>query len=108
MTRFFFIQSREPFTDSRANGDYELIHNLACAGNEVTVMLVQNGVMPARRGSMINSFDKLCDGQARLLADPFSLTQRQIGTNDLKGGIEPVALDATVKALLAGHTVIWH
>lgn len=108
MTRFFFIQSREPITDSRANADYKLIHNLASAGHEVTVMLVQNAVIAARRGSIATSFDALCDGKARMLADPFSLAQRQIAHDELKNGIEPAALDAVVKAMLAGHKVIWH
>ena len=108
MEHFFFIQSREPLTDNRATADYELINNLAAAGNQVTVMLVQNGVIPARRGSIIKSFDKLCDGKAWILADPFSLAQRQIANDELKAGIESSALDRAVKAMLAGHKVIWH
>lgn len=108
MTRFFFIQSREPITDNRANDDYTLIHNLAAASHEVTVMLVQNGVIAARRGSIVPTFDTLCDSKARLLADPFSLAQRQIADDQLKSGVEPSALDAVVKAMLTGYKVIWH
>lgn len=108
MASFFIIQSRDPFTDARARADYELIHHLVVAGNKVTVLLVQNGVMPARRGSMTRKFDMLCAARVNMLVDRLSLRQREIEVGELKAGILLAQLDEVIKAMLAGEKVIWH
>ncbi len=108
MSKFFIVQSREPFTDGRADSDYELINNLVLAGNEVTVMLVQNGVLPARRGGMSNRFDTICHLNISMLADNFSLRQREIELDELKPGVLTANIDEVIKSMLAGHKVIWH
>ena len=108
MSSYFFIQSREPLTDPRAEGDYQLIQSLANDGNDVSVILVQNGVIPARRETHIFSFDTLCCSKAKILTDIFSLRQREINIDQLKEGLTPINIDAVIEAMLAGHKVIWH
>src|SRR5690554_5062431 len=46
MSHYLFIQSQDPFADARATRQYELAIDLKKRGNDVTVVLVQNGVIP--------------------------------------------------------------
>ncbi|MCX4186878.1 DsrE family protein [Methylophaga sp. OBS4] len=108
MPNYLIIQSQDPFSDARTKSQYELIHNLASAENTITVLLVQNGVMPARRGSIYKPFDLLCYQNINILADKFSLEQRQISIDQLKPGVLAADLDVVIKAMLSGHKVIWH
>lgn len=108
MNKFFIIQSRDPYTDNRAKSDYELITHLANGENEVSVLFVQNGVMPIRQGSISIPFDKICNSNAQLFADAFSLRQREIEANELKQNVQQADVDLVIKAMLAGHKVIWH
>ena len=51
MSHFLFIQSQDPFTEVATSRQYQLAAELAKAGNQVQVLLVQNGVTPARKGA---------------------------------------------------------
>ncbi len=108
MADFFIIQSREPFSDMQAKSDFELIHNLASSGNNVTVLLIQNGVLPARRNSLSKEFDKLCYSDVNIMVDSFSLNQREIKSTELKMGVRISDVKEAVSAMLLGHRVIWH
>lgn len=108
MSDFFIIQSREPFTDNRTKSDYQLVHHLVAAGNNVTMMLVQNGVLPVRRGSVSQEFDALCSQNINILVDSFSLRQREIEVSELKSGVLASEIDAAIQAMIAGYKVIWH
>lgn len=108
MANFFIVQSRDPFTDTRAVSDYELIHHLVVAGNQVSVLLVQNGVMPARRGSMARKFDMLRAAKVNMLVDRLSIRQREIEVGELKDGVLLADIEDVIKAMLAGEKVIWH
>lgn len=108
MADYLFIQSQDPFTETRTIGQYELAARLAQAGNRVSVVLVQNGVSPARQGADCTTFDALADSPVTVLADEFALRQREIETSQLKKYVEVCALDVVVDAMLAGHKVIWN
>ncbi len=108
MSEYLFIQSQDPFTETRAIGQYELAARLAQAGNRVSVVLVQNGVSPARRGANCTPFDALADSPVAVLADEFALRQREIETHQLKKYVQVCTLDVVVDAMLAGHKVIWN
>ena len=49
MARYLLIESRDPF-DSNDTGFCQDLAKQLAGGNEVTVFLVQNGVLPARAG----------------------------------------------------------
>ncbi|WP_284452128.1 DsrE family protein [Methylophaga thalassica] len=108
MSEFLFMQSRDPFTDALTKSQYELIHHLATAGNRVTVVLVQNGVMPATKSSIFTPFTKLLHENITLVADKFSLQQREIDAEQLIPEILTTDLDIVIKALLSGQKVIWN
>ena len=107
MNRYVFIESRDPF-ESR---DTQFVEETAIAvkerGHEVTVFLVQNGVLAAR-GS-VRHVDRLGKAGVRLLADDFSLRERGIGRDELARGVEESTIDALVEAIVQDKTkAIWH
>ncbi len=108
MSQYLFIQSQDPFTETRTRHQFELIGQLHDAGHQVAVLLVQNGVVPARRGARSDLFDDLLQWGVTVQADHFSLSQREISDADLKDQIGVADVDMVIDAMLAGHKVIWH
>lgn len=108
MSDYLFIQSQDPFTETRVTGQYELAVRLAKAGNNVRVLLVQNGVAPARKGAKCPSFVALQNSSVSVLVDTFSLNQREIDIAQLKEGIQPGELGIVIDAMLSRHKVIWN
>lgn len=108
MSQYLFIQSQDPFTETRTRHQFELIGLLHDAGHQVAVLLVQNGVTPARRGAQSELFDQLLRWGVTVHADDFSLTQREISAEQLKDQIGVANVDMAIGAMLDGHKVIWH
>lgn len=108
MSSYFFIQSQEPHSDARARHQYQLAMDLQQAGHEVQVLLVQNGVLPARTSAHSDEFDRLLSSGVSVLADRFSLVQREIDDAGLKAAVAPGEVSQAVDAMLAGHKVIWN
>ena len=82
MTKYLFIESRDPF-EAR---DTQFVEQTATAlkqrGHSVTVFLVQNGVLASRRTILESSLSRMARAGVSLLADDFSLCER---------GIQPAA-----------------
>ena len=108
MSRYLFIQSQDPYTEARTQAQYELASALATSGHDVCVLLVQNGVLPARRNAQSAHFDCLCQSKVKLLADNLSLLQREIANADLKPAITPTEIGIVIDAMLNGDKVIWN
>lgn len=108
MSNYLFIQSQDPFTEARASGQLQLAGQLVEQGHAVSVLLVQNGVTPARRGARSAPFDQLLASGVSVIADGFSLKQREMQAPDLKDNIAIDSVDVVIDALLAGHKVIWN
>src|SRR5690606_36510408 len=100
MSHYLFIQSQDPFADARATRQYELAIDLKNRGNDVTVVLVQNGVIPARRQAACQAFDALAANGLTLVADTFSLEQRDIDPKQLKDNITIGSMDNVIDAML--------
>ena len=108
MSRYLFIQSQDPFTEARTQAQYELAGSLAANGHEVRVLLVQNGVLAARRNAANIQFNRLCGTGVTLLADALSLQQREIDTAELKPAVKPAEIGIVIEAMLNGDKVIWN
>lgn len=108
MSRYFFIQSQEPFTEARTAAQYDLAKSLAASGHPVRMLLVQNGVLAARVGALSEQFDSLAANGVSLLADRFSLQQREIGEQQLKASVATADIGVVVDAMLDGDKVIWN
>ena len=76
MSRYLLIQSKSPWESADVDQFYSLARDLGRTGSDVTLFLVQNGVMAARTGAKDASLDQLLSGNVRVLADDFSLRER--------------------------------
>ena len=107
MSNYVFIESRDPF-ESR---DTEFLEETARAvkerGHDVTVFLVQNGVLAARK--TVPGLGRLAEAGVTLLADDFSLRERGINGDELTPGIQETGIHVLVDAIVQENTkAIWH
>ncbi|MBI2374789.1 MAG: DsrE family protein [Deltaproteobacteria bacterium] len=108
MSKYMLIESRDPFESNDVAFSYELATGLIRAGHEVTLLLVQNGVLPARSGAKAEGLASLIQAGVKVVADEFSLAERGIEGSRLKAGITPTPIDIVVDHLEAGHKTLWH
>ena len=108
MARYLLIESRDPFDSNDTPFWSDLAVQLAAAKNEVTLFLVQNGVLPARQGARKGDLTRLADAGLRVLADSFSLKERGIDEKRLASGINAAPLYVVLDALAEGVNVMWH
>jgi len=108
MSKYVLIQSKSPWESSGVSQFYALAKELGDAGAEVTLFLVQNGVMAARAGAKDVALDQILGGKVRVLADDFSLRERAIAQNTMKTGVKPSAIDEVVDLLASGAKAMWN
>jgi sulfur relay protein TusB/DsrH len=108
MAKYLLIESRDPFDSSDSEYFAELVQGIAKRGNEATLFLIQNGVLPARKGSKYNSvISDLIKNKVKVVADRFSLKER--GIRQLAEGVDTADTDRLVDLLLEqGTKAIWH
>ena len=109
MSNYVFIESRDPFESPDVRFVEETAAALKRRGHEVTVFLVQNGVLASRRGARDPGLARLAEEGVTLLADDFSLRERGIQAAELRPGIQTSDIEALVEALVRENTkAIWH
>src|SRR5262245_29621128 len=107
MTKYLFIESRDPFESRDTTFITDVAKTLKERGHDVTVFLLQNGVLAARVN--LRSFAGLADLGISVLADDFSLKERGIQGAELPKGIKPARIEDLVEALVQENTkAIWH
>jgi predicted peroxiredoxin len=108
MSKYLLIESRDLYESGDVGHYFDLAEGLARGGNDVTLFLVQNGVLPARRGARSDGLDAAIKVGIEILADDFSLRERAISASDLRAGVKSSPLDAVVDGLADGAKTIWH
>jgi sulfur relay (sulfurtransferase) complex TusBCD TusD component (DsrE family) len=108
MTGYVLIESRDPFESSDVINQYKLAADLARSGSPVTLFLVENGVLPARRCSQSSHLTGVSKAGVQVLADSFSLRERGIADNRLVDGVEPSPLDVVIDRMAEGSKCFWH
>jgi predicted peroxiredoxin len=108
MSRYLFIESRDPYESNEVPAYYELAAGLAKEGATVTVFLVQNGVLAARKGEKGELLAKLAAAGVEVLADDFSLRERAIAAGRLVAGVKPAPIETVVDQLEEGRKALWH
>ncbi len=108
MAKYLLIESRDPFDSSDSHYFSDLVQGLSSKGNETTLFLIQNGVLPARKGSKHNeTIARLAKNKVKIMADGFSLKERAI--NKPVEEVEIADVDRLVDLLLEpGTKAIWH
>lgn len=108
MGSYLLIETRDPFDSNDVRNTYDLARGLA-AQNHVTVFLVQNGVLPARKASSAASQIGDLASSTTVLADDFSLRERGIQADELVPGVTSSPIDTVVDLMAEnGRKVIWH
>ena len=108
MASYLLIESRDPFDSADTAFVADVARGLKQGGNDVTVFLVQNGVLPARRGSKSRALSALCRSGVTVLADEFSLRERGIKRGKLVKGVKSAPLDTVIDHMAARGKIIWH
>ena len=106
MASYTFILSRDP-----VDGDplpSRLAGELAQAGHDVVVFLVENGTFLARAGVCEDQLQDLTGAGVAVMADAFALDERGIVGASLSPGVEVTGLETVVDHLAAGRRVAWH
>lgn len=109
MTNYVFIESRDPFESRDTRFVEETATALKHRGHEVSVFLVQNGVLASRRTIPDSALSRMITVGVNLLADDFSLCERGIQPAELQAGVQRSGIEQLVDALVQENTkAIWH
>jgi predicted peroxiredoxin len=107
MAKYLLVESRDPHSAGSAEQFYGMAVELARAGNEVTLFLVENGVFPARRSPFSDALQRVSQAGVEVLADEFALRERGITNARLVEWVKPAPLEVIVDQLAAGRKAIW-
>ena len=108
MSSYLLIGSRDPFASRDAEFVFDLAAQLKAAGNEVTLFLLENGVLAARAGASVPGLDAAVSAGVTVLAGDFALRERGIAPGRVREGVSPSPLDTVVDHLAAGDKAIWN
>lgn len=105
---YLLIESRDAFESVDVASHHELASDLRRSGAKVTLFLVQNGVLHARRGTARTGLveDSVKSG-VEVLADDLSLRERGLPSAELAHGVHPAAIDLVADRLADGWKTIW-
>jgi len=109
MGSYLLVETRDPFDSADTARFYDLAESLAAEANDVTLFLVQNGVLPTRRDSVAGGRITEMAGRMHVLADELSLRERGIQATEMPDEVRAAPIDTLVDlAAEPGRKVIWH
>jgi sulfur relay (sulfurtransferase) complex TusBCD TusD component (DsrE family) len=109
MPKYLLFESRDPFESKDTAYFYDLAAQLVKDGQSVTLFLVQNGVLPARKTSAgCAALKTLTGAGVVVLADEFALRERGIREDQLTPGIKAAPLEIAVDQIALGAKALWH
>jgi predicted peroxiredoxin len=108
MGRYVMIESRDGFDDNSSQRYRALASGRAREGNEVTLFLVENGVLAAREKARPTGLAEAQSAGVAIRADEFALRERAISSDRLAPGITAAPLGELVEALASGSRTMWH
>ena len=108
MSEYVLIGSQGPLESADGRRLYQLAGRLADHGDDVTVFLVQNGVLPCRPTSASAKELRSLARKVTVVADEFSLRERAMTTHDVVVGVRVGGIDVLVDALMTdGRKALW-
>jgi predicted peroxiredoxin len=108
MKQYLFIESEGAFEVASAPHFFALARELKQSGNRVEILLVQNGVMPARAGAKADGLAAALQAGIPVMADDMALKERALKAGDLARGVRPAPIRTIVERMADGFNVIWH
>jgi predicted peroxiredoxin len=106
MNRYLLIESCDPFESVDATRWCELAAELKRAGHEVTLFLVQNGVLAVRPHGRREGLERALKAGVEVCADDFSLRER--GIESPARGVKAAPIDIVIDRMATGWSPIWH
>ena len=109
MSNYVFIESRDPFESADTSFLADTAASLKKRGNNVTVFLVQNGVLAARRQARKSSLPQQLESGVTVLADEFSIRERGIQSGEFHTSVKTASIDQLVDLIVQENTkAVWH
>ena len=109
VSNYVFIESRDPFDSPDTAFLADTAISLKKRGNDVTVFLVQNGVLAARQQARKSQLPQLLESGITVAADDFSLQERGIQSGECHTKLKITPIDQLVDLLLQENTkAVWH
>ena len=108
MTHYLILESRDPYDSADWVKMQQIVIDLKKNGNDVTLFLLQNGVLPARKGTEFEKhFADLKTLEIDVFADFFALQER--GIKHIAKSVEKTNFDRLIQLCLTTNTkTIWH
>jgi predicted peroxiredoxin len=108
MKQYLFIESQGAFDAAEAPKFFALARDLKQQGSTVEILLVQNGVMPARAGAKADGLGAALQAGIAVFVDEMAMRERALKEGDLARGVKPAPIKTVVERMAAGWNVIWH
>jgi predicted peroxiredoxin len=108
-SQYVLIESRDPFDSADTGFLADTAEALRARGREVTVYLVQNGVLAARAGARGSQVGRFVRAGVAVLADDFSLQERGIEAAEIAAQVRPAPIDTLLELVMRpGTKALWH
>lgn len=108
MRNYMLIESLGEHEARTVSDFFAMATSLRLRGAGVEIMLVQNGVMPARAGARSEALAGVVRAGIAVWADEFSLRERALPAASLADGVTAAPLARVIERMSAGWIVIWH
>jgi predicted peroxiredoxin len=108
MKRYLLIESRSAFETPCALHHFALAEALVREGNKVEILLVQNGVLPARQSAKADGLAAAIQAGITVWADEFALKERALAQAQLRKGVKAAPIGTVIDRMADGWNVIWH
>lgn len=108
MKKYLLIESRGELEAASAVQFFDLARALKAQGAGVEILLVQNGVMPARARAKADALSRAIQAGIAVSADEFALKERSLPPASLTNGVKPAPLSIVVDRMADGWSVLWH
>ena len=109
MSNYVFIESRDPFDSADMNSVSETAVALRKKGHTVTVFLVENGVLGARKHAAKSQVPAIVESGVTVLADDFSLQKRGISMDECAPGLQAGSMVHLIDLIVQDNTkAVWY
>ena len=109
MSNYVLIESRDPFESPDTSFLADTAVSLKKRGNNVTVFLVQNGVLTTRKQARKSNLPQLIESGVTVLADDFSMRERGIQSDECHTAVRISSIDQLVDLVVQENTkAVWH
>jgi sulfur relay (sulfurtransferase) complex TusBCD TusD component (DsrE family) len=109
VANYVFIESRDPFESPETKSVTETAVALSKKGHTVTVFLVQNGVLGARKLAVTSHVPAIVESGVTVLADDFSLQERGISMDECAPGLQSGSMERLIDLIVQENTkAVWH